>query len=136
MPLRKPTSSPPNTGASLPVARPWLPLGEARTALLRTTALSLLTISACSPPKPETILVPVSVMQPVHLPDPSLIVPAAAPRPALEAGADARLLARLALSYGDLNAERLAQARRAYRAVLDTYQEKDGDRHARRPQRP
>lgn len=56
-----------------------------------------------------------------RLPAADLIVPAPAPRPAIREGDDVRLLARRALDYGDQNAARLQQARKAYEAVQKHY---------------
>lgn len=56
-----------------------------------------------------------------HLPSAEAIVPESAPRPVIGKGDDARLVARKALSYGDANADRLEQARRAYEVVIQGY---------------
>ena len=53
-----------------------------------------------------------------------MIFPDPARRPEIRPGADARLLARRALDYGDGNAARLRQARDAYEAVRLEYQHK------------
>lgn len=55
-----------------------------------------------------------------ELPAAELLFQPPAPRPAIMAGTDARLLARRALDYGDGNAERLAQARQAYERLRET----------------
>lgn len=55
------------------------------------------------------------------LPSADAVVPDPVPRPAARKGDDARLVARRALSYGDANADRLEQARRAYEAIVQGY---------------